>query len=167
MWLSIIIFFVITFLRYYGGIIIFFVITLLHYGLRWVNHRYYLVKLWSVAVLFFLYYVVTLLFVITLLRYYGSIIIFFVIMLLRYSLRRCYFFFITLLHYYRTGQDITLFVITLLHYCRWCHYFFVICHYVVTLLPAVLLFSVLYYRHCFYSLSCYGFKFRAWIIFFW
>ena len=88
-----------------------------------------------------------------------------VITLLSYGPWRCYFFFITLLHYYRTGQDITLFVITLLHYCRWCHYFFVICHYVVTLLPAVLLFSVLYYRHCFYFLSCYGFKFRAWIIF--
>ena len=44
--------------------------------------------------------------------------------------------------------------------------FFVICYYVVTLLLAVLLFSSLYYRHCFYFLSCYGFKFRAWIIFF-
>ena len=42
--------------------------------------------------------------------------------------------------------------------------FFVICYHVFTLLPAVLLFSSLYYRHCFYFLSCYGFKFRAWII---
>ena len=39
-------------------------------------------------------------------------------------------------------------------------------YYVVTLLPALLLFSLLYYRHCFNFLSCYGFKFRAWIIFF-
>ena len=38
-------------------------------------------------------------------------------------------------------------------------------YYVVTLLPALLLFSSLYYRHCFNFLSCYGFKFRAWIIF--
>ena len=44
--------------------------------------------------------------------------------------------------------------------------FFVICYYVVALLPAVLLFYSLYYRHCFYFLSCYGFKFCAWIIFF-
>ena len=43
--------------------------------------------------------------------------------------------------------------------------FFAICYYVVRLLPAVLLFSSLYYRHCCYFLSCYSFKFRAWIIF--
>ena len=87
-------------------------------------------------------------------------------MLLRYGPRRCYFSFITLLHYYRTGQDITLFVIRCYAIAGDAIIFFVICYYVVTLLPAVLLFSSLYYRHCFYFLSFHGFKFRAWIIFF-
>ena len=94
----------------------------------------------------------------------GGVII--VITLLRYGLRRCYFFFITLWHYYHTGQDISLFVIICCYAIAGAAIiFFAISYYVVTLLPAVLLFSSLYYRHCFNFLSCYGFKFRAWIIF--
>ena len=96
----------------------FFVITLLRYGPRWCYHSYYLVTLWSAAVLFFLYYVVCLFVIICCYTIAGAAII-----------------------------------------------FFAISYYVVTLLPAVLLFSSLYYRHCFNFLSCYGFKFRAWIIF--
>ena len=79
-WSSIIIFFVITLLRYYGGIIIFFVIMLLHYGPRWC---------------FF--------FFIKLLHYYctGQDITSFVITLLCYYWR-CYYFLrvIRLLRYY-------------------------------------------------------------------
>ena len=97
----------------------------------------------------------------------GGVII--AITLLSYGPRRCYFFFITLLHYYCTVLAKILLYLLLRCYAIAgdAIIFFVICYYVVTLLPAVLSFSSLYYRHCFYFLSCNGFKFRAWIIFFW
>ena len=95
-------YYILTLLRRYNQLlctIIFFVITLLPYDPRWCNHCYYLVTLWSAAVLFFLYYVVTLLFVITLLCYYSGIIIFFVITLLHYGPWQCY---LSLLRWYTT-----------------------------------------------------------------